>query len=88
MNSDRPELVRKLKSYHFLTQVPVYLDILKSIGPLSLVFENNMLLAFDVQSAVETSIVNLEAIKEEEFKGAIDSFLRKLTLRKEYGLKQ
>lgn len=93
LNSDRdcwgrPELVRKLKSYRFLTQVPVYLDILESIGPLSLVFENNMLLAFDVQSAVETSIVNLEAIKEEEFKGAIDSFLRKLTLHEEYGLKQ
>ena len=37
-------IVKKLRSYRFLCQVAVYLDVLDCLGPLSQIFESNMLI--------------------------------------------
>ena len=79
-------ILKKLKSYRFLCQVAVYLDILDSIGPLSLVFEKNILMAYDVEPAVEKSIDILEGLKYENIDDAVDSYLKKFSIRDEDGL--
>ena len=55
-------ILKKLNSYKFLCKVAAYLDILESMGPLSLVFEKNMLLAHKVIPAVDLSMTNLEEL--------------------------
>ena len=50
------------KAYKFLCKVAAYLDVLESMGPLSLVFEKNVLLAHKVIPAVDLSMTNLEEL--------------------------
>ena len=88
-------LLRKLKSYRFLCQVAVYLDVLESIvyldvlesiGPLSLVFEQGVLMVYDVQPAVEKSLMILDDLKEESLDEAINSFLKQFSVKDESGV--
>lgn len=50
-------LLKKLQSYKFLCQTAVYLDLLESMGLLSIVFESNLLMAFSIQPAVEETLI-------------------------------
>ena len=50
----------------------LYLNILKAIGPLSLIFEKNLLMSLDISPAVETSILNLEDLCDEGLNYMID----------------
>ena len=79
-------LLRKLKSYRFLSQVAVYLDVLESIGPLSLVFEQCVLMVYDVQPAVEKCLMILDDLKEESLDEAINSFLKQFSVKDENGV--
>ena len=48
-------ILNKLKSYCFLCKMPAYLDIVQHIKPLSMVFENNSLMANEIVPAVINS---------------------------------
>lgn len=65
----------KLRSYKFLCQTAVYLNVLESIPQLSLVFEKNTLMAYNIQPTVDQALENLQKISQEDEKDAIDSFL-------------
>ena len=58
-------LLKKLKDYRHLCSVAAYLDVLDSLGPLSLVFEKQNLLAFEIPPAVERTKDSLKEIAEE-----------------------
>lgn len=58
--------LKKLKSYPFLCQVAGYLDVLETLGPLSLVFEGKNLMAFEIPGSVEKTLNALEEISEED----------------------
>ena len=58
-------------------------DVLESIGPLSLVFERNMLLAHEMIPAIDLSITNLEEFCIETIDDAIKSYLRKFMIKDE-----
>ena len=74
-------ILKKFNSYKFLCQVATYLNVLESIGPLSLVFlKKNMLLAHQVIPAVDLSINNLEELHTETIDNAITNFLRKFAI--------
>ena len=55
----------KLKDYRFLCRVASYLDILKSISLLSLIFEKKNLMAYEVKPAVEKTLLNLQELSQE-----------------------
>ena len=46
-------ILNKLKSYHFLCTMAAYLDMVENITPLSMVFENNLLMAYEFVPAVQ-----------------------------------
>ena len=55
-----------MKSYCFLCTIAAYLDIVENITPLSMVFENNLLMAYEVvMPAVQETIAWLETLSEE-----------------------
>ena len=56
--------------------------VLDCLGPLSQIFESNMPMAYDVVPTVE-KIANLDAKKDEDVDEAIDSYLRKFSIRGE-----
>jgi hypothetical protein len=76
-------ILNKLHSYKFLCQTSVYLDILESISPLSMIFEKNLLMAYDVKPAVEQTLVNFQEMLDENEDDALGRFLHKFTLRDE-----
>ena len=76
-------IVKKLKSFRFLCQTAAYLDILESIGPLSLIFEKKLLMAYDVKPAVEQALSCIEELQNEDIDEAYSSFLRKFTIKDE-----
>ena len=45
-------ILNKLKSYRFLCTIAAYLDIVEKIMPLSMAFENNSLMTYEVVPAV------------------------------------
>ena len=53
-------------------KLALYLNILKATGPLSLIFEKNLLMSLDISPAVETSILNLEDLCDEGLNYMID----------------
>ena len=55
----------KLKDYRFLCRVASYLDILKSISLLSLIFEKKNLMTYEVKPAVEKTLLNLQELSKE-----------------------
>ena len=70
-------LLKKFKSYSFMCTVDVYLDLLEQLAPMSLVFEADTLMPYEVTSAVKRSILQLrekedEIGKEGEF---LDSYV-------------
>ena len=79
-------ILKKLKSYKFLCQVAAYLDVLDAISPLSLVFESDLLMAYEVPPAVEKTINQLEDLIEEDLDEAIDSNLKMFQVIDEDGL--
>ena len=58
-------------------------DVLESTGPLSLVFEKNILLAHEMIPAIDLSITNLEEFCIETTDDAIKSYLRKFMIKNE-----
>ena len=55
-----------------------YLDIVENITPLSMIFENNSLMAYEVVPAVQETIARLETLSEESAHGlSQESFLHK-----------
>ena len=74
-------ILRKLRSYKFICQTAVYLDILDAIGPLALMFKADFLMAYDVlHSGGYYPLSNLEDLRNEELDDSIDSYLRKFTI--------
>ena len=68
-------LLKKFKSYQFMSYVQLYLDLLDDIVPLSLVFESEMLLPFEVPLSISRTVLELtqridEIGKEDEFLGS------------------
>ena len=53
-------LLKKFRSYQFLSYVNLYLDLLDGMVPTSLLFEADMLLPFEVQLAISRSTFDLE----------------------------
>ncbi len=53
-------LLKKFKSFQFMCYVQVYLDLLEDTVPLSMVFESDMLLAFEVPLAVRRTVMELQ----------------------------
>ena len=53
-------LLKKFRSYQFLSYVNLYLDLLDGMVPTSLVFEADMLLPLEVSLAISRSISELE----------------------------
>ena len=58
-------ILNKLKSYRFLCTMAANQDIVENITPLSMVFENNSLMAYEVVRAVQETIARLETLSEE-----------------------
>ena len=55
-----------------------YLDIVENITPLSMIFENNSLMAYEVVPAVQETIARLETLSEESANWlSQESFLHK-----------
>ena len=79
-------IARKLHSYPFLCKVAGYLDFLEKLSPLSLIFEKNVLMAYEVNPAIDTAFTYLEDMAEEEVEDMIDSYLQKFTIVDEDGL--
>ena len=46
-----------------------YLDIVENITPLSMIFENNSLMAYEVVPVVQETIARLETLSEESANG-------------------
>ena len=53
-------LLKKLNSYHFMSLVTYYLDILEIVTPISKLFEVEHLLPFEVQPLVSETIANID----------------------------
>ena len=56
--------LKKLRSYQFLCHVAGYLDVLETLGPLSLVFERSELMAYEMPASVEKTMDALEEISQ------------------------
>ena len=76
----------KLKSYSFLCKVAMYLDILEAVGPLSLIFEKNLLMSHEISPVVEKTVLNLEDLCDKGLDYTIDSCLAKFFIKDENGL--
>ena len=67
-------LLKKFKSYQFMCYVQLYLDLLDDIVPLSLVFESEMLLPFEVPLSISRTVLELtqtiDEIGKDEFLGS------------------
>ena len=62
-------ILNKFKSYCFLRTIAAYLYVVQNITPLSLVFENNSLMAYKIVPAVEEAIAQLETLSKESAEG-------------------
>ena len=58
-------ILNKLKSYHFLCTMAAYLDMAENITPLSMVFENNLLMAYEFVPAVQETTAWLQTLSED-----------------------
>ena len=58
-------ILNKLKSYRFLCTMAADLDIDANVTPLSMIFENNSLTAYEVVPAIQETIAQLETLSEE-----------------------
>ena len=54
-----------MKSYRFLCTMAADLDIDANVTPLSMIFENNSLTAYEVVPAIQETIAQLETLSEE-----------------------
>ena len=54
-----------MKSYRFLCTRAPDLDIVANVTPLSMIFENNSLTAYEVVPAIQETIAQLETLSEE-----------------------
>ena len=64
----------------------VYLAILKAVGPLSLIFEKNLLMSHGISPVVEKTVLNLENLYDESLDYAIYSYRAKFFIKDEDGL--
>ena len=76
----------RLKPYSFLCKVAVYLAILEAVGPLSLIFEKNLLMSHGIFLVVEKTVINLENLRDESLDYAIYSYWAKFFIKDEDGL--
>ena len=77
-------ILNTLKSYRFLCTMAPYLDIVENITPLSMVFENNLLMAYEVVPVVQETIARLETLSEESADElSQDSFLHMFKIKDE-----
>ena len=53
-------LLKKFKAYQFMCYVQVYLDLLEATVPMSMIFESEMLLPFEVPLAVKRTVLELQ----------------------------
>ena len=71
-----------MKDYRFLCRVASDLDILESISPLSLISEKKNWMTYEVKSAEEKTLLNLQELSKETLADdAIDSFLHKFSIQ-------
>ena len=54
---------------------------LEPVGPLSLIFEKNLLMFHDISLVVEKTVLNLEDLCDEGLDYAIDSYLTKFFIK-------
>ena len=54
---------------------------LEAVGPLSLIFEKNLLMFHDISLVVEKTVLNLEDLCNEGLDYAIDSYLTKFFIK-------
>ena len=64
----------------------VYLDILEAAGPLSLIFEKNLLMSHEISLVVEKTVLNLEDLLDKGLDYAIDSYLAMFFINEEDSL--
>ena len=59
---------------------------LEPVGPLSLIFQKNLLMFHDISPVVEKTVLNLEELCDEGLDYAIDSYLAKFFIKDRDGL--
>ena len=79
-------IAKKLHNFKFLCKVAAYLDFLEKLAPLSLMFERDLLMSYEVEPAVDQILDQLQEMADESPDNNIDSFLKKFVVRDEYGL--
>ena len=77
-------ILNKLKSYRFLCTMAADLDIVANVTPLSMIFENNSLTAYEVVPAIRETIAQLETLSEESaYELSKESFLHMFKIKDE-----
>ena len=79
-------VIKKMQSHKFLLNLCVYVDILESVSILSLQFERNLLMAFEVRLELEKALSRLEEMRDETEEEAIDSCIKKFSIKDEFDL--